>query len=234
MANDSSGKAVPAYVGHTTFKNIVGNLRQNKLLPSRIDRSVMPGQSGAMQSAIIGAFRFLRLVKEDGTPTKLLHAIVEGNEKESSEAWTKCITEAYDFILAGDLDMARATEQQVCEKLREGGVSGSTLRKAYTFFVQACEESGVALNPLLKPKQRGPVTSTTRTGNAGRRTRRGKSVAPTPLEAPPQAPQSYAAMLLEKFPVFDPTWSDEIKIQWFDGYNRLMEQWKRDAAKGME
>jgi len=31
-----------------------------------------------------------------------------------------------------------------------------------------------------------------------------------------------ASQLLEKFPTFDPTWPDEIKAKWFEGYERLL------------
>jgi hypothetical protein len=32
----------------------------------------------------------------------------------------------------------------------------------------------------------------------------------------------WAEQLLSKFPQFDPTWPDEVKLKWFDGFDRLM------------
>lgn len=33
---------------------------------------------------------------------------------------------------------------------------------------------------------------------------------------------SWAELLISKFPTFDPTWSDDVKTKWFDGFNQLM------------
>jgi hypothetical protein len=36
-------------------------------------------------------------------------------------------------------------------------------------------------------------------------------------------------MLLSKFPDFDPTWADDIKIKWFSAFDELL---KKGLAKG--
>jgi hypothetical protein len=33
---------------------------------------------------------------------------------------------------------------------------------------------------------------------------------------------TWEQMLLSKFPSFDPSWPDEVKSKWFDGFHRLM------------
>ena len=38
-------------------------------------------------------------------------------------------------------------------------------------------------------------------------------------------------MLLTKFPTFDPTWSDEVKLKWFEVFNKLLE---RNFPKGKQ
>jgi hypothetical protein len=31
-------------------------------------------------------------------------------------------------------------------------------------------------------------------------------------------------MVLEKFPTFDPTWSDDIKLKWFEAFDALLKR----------
>jgi hypothetical protein len=39
---------------------------------------------------------------------------------------------------------------------------------------------------------------------------------------------SLEQLLLSKFPSFDPAWPDEVKTKWFEGFNKLMEQFKKE------
>jgi hypothetical protein len=51
---------------------------------------------------------------------------------------------------------------------------------------------------------------------------------PAPSPAPPPGQSSntstaaWADLLLAKFPEFDPAWPDEVKLKWFDAFDRLM------------
>jgi hypothetical protein len=40
----------------------------------------------------------------------------------------------------------------------------------------------------------------------------------------------FMAKLLEKFPSFDPTWTDEIKTKWFEGFQQFMAHAKRNGG----
>jgi len=40
---------------------------------------------------------------------------------------------------------------------------------------------------------------------------------------------SWNEMLLTKFPSFDPTWSDEVKLKWFAAFDELL---KRSFSEG--
>lgn len=50
--------------------------------------------------------------------------------------------------------------------------------------------------------------------------------APPPPPPPGQSPNAGAAtwadLLLAKFPEFDPAWTDDVKLKWFDAFDRLM------------
>ena len=55
---------------------------------------------------------------------------------------------------------------------------------------------------------------------------------PSPAELPaipPMRPQkTMREMLLEKFPEFDPEWSEEIQAKWFTGFEKLMKSTGED------
>jgi len=38
-------------------------------------------------------------------------------------------------------------------------------------------------------------------------------------------------MLLTKFPTFDPTWSDEVKLKWFEAFDRLLKEGQSKGEK---
>ena len=42
------------------------------------------------------------------------------------------------------------------------------------------------------------------------------------VDAKIQKPDGWAEMLLAKFPQFDPAWTDDVKLKWFDAFDRLM------------
>ena len=37
---------------------------------------------------------------------------------------------------------------------------------------------------------------------------------------------AWTDLLLAKFPEFDPTWTDDVKLKWFDAFDRLMNLFK--------
>ena len=77
MADD--GKTA-AYVSWVTFKNSLDRLAEG--MPNRIDKTVFPGLSGGTLVQLLPALKFLGLIREDGTPTEALLALVQKNELE--------------------------------------------------------------------------------------------------------------------------------------------------------
>jgi hypothetical protein len=214
-ANTSNRDAdKPAYVPYKTFTNFVSTLKESGL-PNRIDRSVLAGQSGATQSFLLSTFRFLGLISNDGTPTPALKELT--SHAEDSEgykaAWRKIIESKYAFLLNGGFKAESATESQFLEKLQEKGVSGETARKSLTFFTLACEKAGIKLSPHLKSK-RG-------SGNGRPRKRRDTQPEPPVHTPPPESNSSLQDKLINKFPDFDPSWPDDLKKKWFDGFEQF-------------
>jgi hypothetical protein len=145
----------PPYLAYTTLKNFIGNLNKNGMVPSRIDKTLMPGQSGATQSYLMSSLRFFGLIDETNTPTTDLQELANSEGDERKRIWKPIFERAYGPII-GDLDLPRATLGMLHEKFASQGLTGTTVRKCHSFYAAAAEDAGIALPPQLKANARGP------------------------------------------------------------------------------
>jgi hypothetical protein len=107
-------------------------------------------------------------------------------------------------------------------------------RKCLKFFIELSHDAGIPLSEFItkrfraarpaagtKPSTRKPGTkSVTRTTTA--RTKRDGEVPRDTAET--ASTNSWHGMLITKFPTFDPTWQDEVKLKWFSGFDELMKR----------
>lgn len=77
-------KGLPPYLPHKTFKSFMDTMEVTP--PSRIDRSVMPTLSGTLQSWLIAALKYLKLVKEDGTTEERLVNLVSSRSRAKKDS----------------------------------------------------------------------------------------------------------------------------------------------------
>ena len=218
--------AVPPYVPYKTLRNFLESLKVN--IPSRIDRSVMPSMSGALQSQLIAALRYLDLISEKGIPTQLLTSLVNSEGTLRQGLLKEMLVNAYPFLFRG-FDLGRATTRQVEEQFSHAGAGGETVRKCIAFFMGAAKDAEIALSPHIKP-----FKGVTRSGARQRRAIAPQNGTTNPNAAEAQPTESYmtwAQLLLSKFPSFDPTWPDDVKAKWFAAFDQLMQQ---GAKKGFE
>lgn len=151
MSEDSQSK--PPYLPYPTFKNVVSNLNKNGIIPARIDKTVLAGQSGGMQSYLWSALRFFGLIDEGKAPTDDLKALVRAEGEERKRIWKEIFDRAFGPII-GDLDLPTATLGMLHEKFSEQGLTGETVRKCHSFYAAAAEDAGIALPPQLKANTR--------------------------------------------------------------------------------
>jgi hypothetical protein len=210
----SESKTVPPYVPFKTLKTFLESLRV--AIPSRIDRSVMASMSGATQSQLTSALRYLGLVSENGIPSERLTQLVHAEGAEWQQKLRELLTDKYSFLF-GDFDLTRATSRQFEEAFNATGTSAETAKKCMGFFLSAAKDADLKLSPHIKPyratkgaaRPRRPVTPTIdspENGSGG--------------EIPSTTP--WAQLLLSKFPSFDPAWPDDVKAKWFDAFAKLM------------
>lgn len=212
-------KAVPAYVPYRSFRNFIDGLKQG--IPSRIDRSVMASMSGALQSQLTAALRFLGLISPNGLPGEFLPKLVNSEGPERVRVLRDILHASYPFLFRG-FDLKTATPRMVEEQFSAAGASGGTIAKCLSFFMAAAKEAEIPVSPHLK-NARG-----TRTTRPGRRTNREASAqanggnglsAPVTTDA---SSMTWQQLLLSKFPSFDPAWPDDVKSKWFSAFDQLM------------
>ncbi len=213
--NEVQRQLAPPYLPFATVRTFLDRLKVG--IPSRIDKSLMTSFSGAVQTNLLNALRYLGLVSSNGAPQDRLGALVNSEGAERQKLLTAVLRNAYPFLFSG-FDLKATTAKHLAERFEEQGVSGGTVEKSVAFFLAAAKDADIPVSPHVKavrgPRQPGrPRRQADPVGN-------GTGV-PNAIEGDAL---SWAQMLLSKFPSFDPAWSDEVKSKWFDAFDKLMKR----------
>jgi hypothetical protein len=222
MAKDNQRKRLPPYVSYRTFYNFIDRLQQG--IPSRIDRSYWSERlSGSNGTQLMSALRFLGLIDTSATPTSLCRQLVSARGPQRTEVLRQITSEAYSSLLQGSIDSQTATYSQLEEAFHNTfELTESVRRKCIKFFVMLASDAGIPLSPFIMKRVRS-MRSGTGTKPVIRRTvpkmKRNHQVPPNLEEVPVE--MSWDKMLLAKFPTFDPSWSDGVKLGWLQAFEGL-------------
>jgi hypothetical protein len=146
-----SQRPVPPYLPLKTFLTALDSLREG--VPSRIDRGIWRSQSGAVQGQIMIAFRFFGLLNEADEPTMpLLEQLAQADDVERKKLLKPLVEKCYQPIIARDL--TKMTPNMLSEEMGKFGVSGGTVQKSVTFFLQLAKHLELAMSPFLSDKTR--------------------------------------------------------------------------------
>ena len=219
-AVNGSKKVPPPYIPHRTFINFINGLTQG--IPLRIDKSIMRTLAGSTQGQLLATLRYFDLIEADGKPKDLLGRLVSSEGPTRSKIIKDIVTRSYDFVFSSDLDLQKATTNQVEELFTAEGLSGETRRKAFGFFLALCKDAEIQLSPHIKAPKSAPATRrrVTRNSGSGEDPNGGSGSSSQSAEQNP----SWSQLLLSKFPSFDPNWPEETQKRWFDSFERLMGQ----------
>lgn len=223
MTTDSLRKHLPPYVSYRTFRNFLNGLQQG--IPARIDRSYWGDRwSGSTGSQLVAALRFLSLVDSNGVPTNRLKQLVSARDTQRTEILRQMASEAFAFLLRGSLDSQTATYAQIEELLHNTyQVTPDVSRKCIKFFVGLASDAEIPLSPFIIKKSKVRTTSTGTRRISPKGVVRTKMDSTVPQNGPEMPAQwSLDKILLSKFPTFDPNWTDEVKIKWFDAFDTLL------------
>jgi hypothetical protein len=215
QAVNGAKKALPPYVAHRTYTNFINGLAQG--IPLRIDKSIMRTLAGSTQGQLMATLRYFELIEADGKPTELLPRLVNSEGPERQKITKEIVNRAYAFVFGSDLDLQKATTEQVEELFSAEGLSGETRRKSFGFFLALCKDAGIQLSPHIKaPKSAPSSRRRTSRSNAGSEENGGAATTQT------EQTLGWSQLLLSKFPSFDPNWPEETQKRWFDSFEKLM------------
>ncbi|MBI2849577.1 MAG: DUF5343 domain-containing protein [Chloroflexi bacterium] len=231
MTNDKSRKHLPPYISYRTFENFIGRLQPQ--VPARIDRSYWGDTlSGSTGTQLMAALRFLNLVDSNGKPTIRLKQVAAAKAEQKSAVLKEITSEAYHFVLSSSLDIQNATYSQLEEVFHDNfQLTADVGRKCIKFFISLAGNAGTTLSPFVTKRLRTHIG----TGTAGSKSvpkktvpklnRNGLIPEDTLRVAPDNHLTTVHSKLLEKFPAFDPAWSDELKSKWFSAYDELLKRY---------
>jgi len=212
--------STPVYVPYATLISALENLRTHGIPGTgKIDKSIWDTQSGAIQGQLLIAFRFLGLIDDNNRVLPNLPLLTKSSPEERKGQLKRIIEEKYKSIVS--LDLNTISQGQLEEAFRAMNVSGSTLVRAVRFFVKACQECGIPISKRVSEKVRGAASSIPRKRKASNGGKREEEDSHRDPGLGNQA-KAIEDKLLDKFPPFDPSWSDELKTKWFEGFERLM------------
>ncbi len=149
MPEEQNKSAAP----YLPFKTFLGSLETfTQGIPPRIDRTIWR-QSGLIQGLIMGSYRFFRLIDDNERPTEMLQSLVRRKD-ERADLIGSLLNASYPEIM-GDHDLTTMTMAMLDELIEKYNVSGSTKKKAITFFLQASKFAGVKLSSFIQVRSTG-------------------------------------------------------------------------------
>ncbi|MFH1648038.1 MAG: DUF5343 domain-containing protein [Chloroflexota bacterium] len=226
MTTGKGHKHLPPYVSYRTFHNFIDRLQQR--MPSRIDRSYWGEMlSGSTGTQLMAALRFLGLIDANGKPAERLSALAAARGEPRAALLREVISSAFGFVLNGSLDLESATYSQLEEVFHlTFQLTHDVNRKCVKFFTALAGDAGMTLSPFITRRTRSAPRTGSGTrdgaGKAGFRTKRNAVVPQAAEELPNDT--SWNSLLLAKFPSFDPSWSDEVKLKWFAAFDELQKR----------
>ncbi|HXP83757.1 MAG TPA: DUF5343 domain-containing protein [Bryobacteraceae bacterium] len=156
---------VAAYAPFKTFLNSLEGLRG--VVPSHINRTVWPSFSGGTVSQLITTYRFLGLIDEDGKPTRHLSLLASDNVPARQSELRQLLQRSYPEVIA--INLVNATPKQLTDAfLEQYSVSGATLQKAISFFLNAAQYAELPLSQFLtrrRGRRKRGAQNKSRSGN---------------------------------------------------------------------
>jgi hypothetical protein len=195
----------PPWGGFQTFWNFVQQLHEHRPVPQVLDRAVMGNRGGSARTELYVALRFFGLMDAEKKPTQALLDLVES---PTPEDFRPLVESRYQPILA--LGLATATPNQVGECLAEIGSTPSTITRARTFFLKACELVGIEVGKTLMTAPSAPRKRTARKPRKAATQQQEETPPPAPTRALPTIVEG----LIERLPARGETWNAEDAEEW--------------------
>ncbi len=220
---EKSRRLLPPYVSYRSLWNFLDRLHD--AIPARIDRSYWGDKfSGSTGTQLMSALKYLGLIDDEGIPTALLRDLVAARDFQRDEIMARIVRNSYGFFLDGAVDYKTATYSQFEDLLQSNyRVNSDVARKCIKFFIDMANDARIPLSPFVVKKTRKPRAST---GMKRTRTKIEHSAETVTADNNTTVPNgtSMDKLLINKFPDFEPSWPDEIKVKWFAAFDELIKR----------
>jgi hypothetical protein len=170
--DDKSWRA--PYMSYETLTNFFDKKLGDNPVPPRIDPHFLDNYAGSVRPLLVATLKTMGMIDENNQVLGLLHDAVKSpdSRKAVMRAW------AEDFY-AEQINLARqhATAQMLWETFsKQGGLTGSTLRRAVIFYLALSRDVGLPLSAHFKsPKAAAP---------SGQKSNRTQPPSPAVAQAP--------------------------------------------------
>ncbi len=157
MEEKVSKVPAPPYVPYKTFRNFLDRFKQG--VPGRVDRGVMNGMSGAVQSQVKTALRYLNLISDHDLPSDAMKRLCRSDGEDRKAALQEIIKAAYPYIFGeSHIDFATATGSQLREQIeKKTTASGETVNRCLAFLKDASLDAGMQVSPYVRSNTRRSV-----------------------------------------------------------------------------
>jgi hypothetical protein len=201
-------------------------------LPAPVSAEVL-SRSGIPESLIsrtLQALKTLDLLSDDDKPTATLEGLRLASETEFRDRLAEWLNAAYADIL-NFVDPAVADETALRDAFRAYSPIGQQNRMV-TLFSGLYAAAGIGPEKSANARTHrkgGKLPANTNGANSIPKRQPAALVVSVAAEQPSVHPHHHKSNaiefereLLSKFPPFDPTWPDEIKAQWFSGFQQFI------------
>jgi hypothetical protein len=220
---DTDKKATPPYVSYKTLSNFLARFKD--AVPYRIDRDVMGSLSGASQSQVVPALKYLGLISEQGLPTESMKTFVRLEGEDRKQFLRQILNTAYPYLFQTDsFDFKTATVSHLREVLEEyTGAKGETVDRCVAFLKEAAADADIEISRFLTEKRTRtrPKRSSSQAKKQEPRISSAHLDEPRPAEQQSRQLKSIPAQsslllwgLFERLPAPGSTWSRTEREQW--------------------
>jgi hypothetical protein len=234
----TSDKPAP-YAPVSSIMDLIERYR-SRGLPSPVTADVLlrAGISQSLVSRTLYALQILDLIDEQGAPTKTFEGIRLAPEAEYKQRLSEWLQAAYADVLKF-VDPAVDDEIKVRDAFRSYQPVGQQSRMI-SLFLSLLAAAGMAAEKRgaqsRRPSNAPPRTPRASNGTSQSTTKSNPEPRKETVTTPPPPPKqtlhedSYEKLLLEKFPAFDPSWTEDLKKAWFEGFKQFQEMARKDRS----
>jgi hypothetical protein len=218
----------PIYVSYTTFVTLLDWLRDMKVIPNQLDRTLWaPKFAGSTGVQLMSGLRFLALLYDEAPMPRLEQLAMASNE-DRKPILADMIRDQYgrDFV-AG---LSKATPRTVQDRMKELGATDATIRKAVSFFVNAAKAADIPMPAHIAKvaRNRTPVRRGTTPKPARSSAQESKPQSPQLPSTPPSEgleTSLHAALvpLLKDLAVKGPDWDQTEKASWKVAWDTILD-----------